>query len=152
MVGRIILAKKPSSGLLICVLIRDLGRSCFSCPLAREAREGFFASVEVAEETLARGGRIDKFDDFFVMVLRNSGSVGERCASLAADEAVFAVAAVGSLESLVGVLVLMTLGDAGVFSFFVASIVGFDLVWASSLGTGGTLSCLVVDFVSALAC
>lgn len=111
MVGRIILAKKPSSGLLICALTRDLGRSCFSCPLANEAREGFLPSVEVVEDTLARGCRIDNVEDFLVIDLRKSGSVGDKCVSLAADEAVFAVAAVGSLDGLVGDFALTTLGD-----------------------------------------
>lgn len=157
-VGRIILAKKPSSGLLACTLTRDLGRSCLSCPFANEAREGFFASVEVVEETLVRGCRIDNEDGFFVTDLRKSGSVGERCVSLAADDAVLAVAAAGSLRGLVGDLCLVTwgdlliLGDAGVFSFLVASFVGFTFVCVSNLGAGGALSCFAAECFSALAC
>jgi hypothetical protein len=157
-VGRIILAKKPSSGLLVCTLTRDLGLSCLSCPFASEAREGFFVSVEAVEETLARGCRIDNDDAFFVTDLRKSGSVGERCVSLAADEAVLAVAAAGSLEGLVGDLGLVTLGDlvilgdAGVFSFLVASLVDFTFVSVSNLGAGGALSCFTADCFSALAC
>ena len=77
MVGRIILAKNPSSGLLACTLTLDLGRSCLSCPFANEAREGFFAKVEVVEETLVRGSRMDNDDVFFVIDLRESSSVGE---------------------------------------------------------------------------
>lgn len=121
-VGRIIRAKNPSSGLL--VLTRDLGRSC---PLLRDAREVFLASIDVVDDVLARGGRVDTAEGLLATGLRASASVGDLCVScLAADAAVGAVAAAGSFVGFVGDFgssfpaSLTAFGEAGACSFLPA--------------------------------
>ena len=139
--GRIILARNPSSGLLA-VLTRDFGLSYLSCPLARDAREDFFVNVDVLNEVLARGCRTDNVDGFLVTDFRKSGSVGDRCESLAAEDAVLAFIPAGSLTGLVGDFDFTALGDlaafgdAEAFSCFATSLVDFDLSCVSTLGAG----------------
>lgn len=59
---------------------------------------------------------MEAVEGLFAIDLRGAVSVGERCAScLAADAAVGAVAAAGSLAGLVGDLGRNVLGDFGIF-------------------------------------
>jgi hypothetical protein len=127
--------------------------------LVKDARDAFFARVDVVDDMLTRGGRIEAIDGFRAAGLPTV-SVGEFCAScFAAAEAVVAVAAAGNFpgtvvgRGLAEVGDLTLLGDVGVCSFLAVTAVALVLEGVDVFSGGGCdLTCLsVCTFAASLA-
>jgi len=132
-VGRVILARNPSSGALPTLLVRDLGKSCAPGCDASDALELFFASNEAVAEL---GGLavdllccdVAAFLALAVAVVlaRLAGRLGPVLA-LATEAVVCAVAAAGRRAGLVGDRGrALLVGDVGDVSFLTPLLVQAD--------------------------
>jgi len=132
-VGRVILARNPSSGALPTLLVRDLGKSCAPDCDARDALELFFASNEVVAELggLAVDLLCCDVAAFLALVVavglaRLAGRLGPVLA-LATEAVVCAVAAAGRRAGLVGDRGrILLVGDVGDVSFLTPLLVGTE--------------------------
>ena len=131
--GRVILARNPSSGALPTLLVRDLGKSCAPDCDARDALELFFASNEVVAELggLAVDLLCCDVAAFLALVVavglaRLAGRLGPVLA-LATEAVVCAVAAAGRRAGLVGDRGrILLVGDVGDVSFLTPLLVGTE--------------------------
>jgi hypothetical protein len=123
-VGRVILARNPSSGALPTLLVRDLGKSCAPGCDASDALELFFASNLLCCDVAAFLALA-----VAVVLARLAGRLGPVLA-LATEAVVCAVAAAGRRAGLVGdrgrVLLVGDVGDVGDVSFLTPLLVGAE--------------------------
>jgi hypothetical protein len=145
-VGRVILARNPSSGALPTLLVRGLGTSCAPGCDASDARELFFASDEAVAEL---GGLtvdlccwdVATFLAFAVPValVRLADRLGAELA-LATEAVVCAVAAAGKRTGFVGDRgCVLLVGDVGDVPLLTPLLVGTES------DAFGLLDCVVFD-------
>jgi hypothetical protein len=140
-VGRVILARNPSSGTLPTLLVRDLGKSCPPACDASDALELFFANDEVvaglAVDLLCCDVATFLALAVAVVLVRLAGRLGPVLV-LATEAVVCAVAAAGRRAGFVGDRGrVLLVGDIGDVSFLTPLLIGTESV------AFGLLDCVV---------
>jgi hypothetical protein len=136
-VGRVILARNPSSGTLPTLLVRDLGKSCPPDCDTSDALELFFANDEAAADLLCCDVATFLALAVAVVLVRLAGRLGPVLA-LATEAVVCAVAAAGRRAGFVGDRGrVLLVGDVGDVSFLTPLLVGTES------NSFGLLDCVV---------